>query len=100
MRYPEAVRLLWKVFGNYGWGDQTLEDRVRVDVHKFLASKEYQREMAEAAIDAYLKGFEFCKKKVAATYQLENLDALQPSSSDDEGTNGEEAAEDSKTGGQ
>lgn len=81
-------------------GDQVFEDRVRADVRKFLASEEYQWEMAEAAADAYLKGFEYYKKKVAAVYRLEGLDAMQPSSSDDEETDEEGADENSKASGQ
>lgn len=54
--------------------------------------------MAEAATDAYLKGFEYCKREVAAVHKLEGLDAVQPS--DDEETDEEGADKSSKASGQ
>lgn len=52
--------------------------------------------MIEANLDAYAKGFDHYKAKVAAAYGVDGLDAIQPGDWDDAEMDGDEAGEDSR----
>lgn len=71
-------------------------EKARRMLENFIHSPAIERELVEAAFDAYIHGFEDCKVKMTLAYSLEDTDAIRPGDPDaeaDEETDGTDGKE-------
>lgn len=57
-------------------------EKAKTMFDNFIHSPAIERELVEAAFDAYLQGFEDCKVKMTFAYSLEDIEAIRPKDPD------------------